>query len=646
MPEITPLLAEQLNVSQTRAYVEQYYPLTEEESRGIQTALHEVIGHSRHASAHGVDGLHVASRGAALQSGRGAPRADQFGVRLLLDEKRGIGVLADSTSPVASTAAAEAFHRAAKLHRFGKYATAREVAAQFHDTTTKTDRVLVKTQQLLGEAEDVGTSVTGFQLLPGGRLAFTHTGDTALYVRDPNGICSQLLEPAGDSRGTVQLQPGRNVILATTASVAPRELNPQERADGIGATIDTLQVGLGHPNSATVIASHLLQVRRETDRDAGALALTVDVAPWEDTRSTWRRWSDYLRPSTLAYTALARWKLQSANARRRLYEEASSYGRAGRVLARSVDVASGITGALLIYALTRSVLAATGVAAPSSNGAPNSLLEAAGAAAPAPETHVTPITSGIEDPLPQPDFGETQVATANDPFSHRAANVTDWSRQALEEYGEQVGMTPKDVQTAQHDPHIVNAINQAFYANNAAVAEHARHWLFAGVEYNRTGQNQAAYEQAMAWQTTHGQAPVPATPVTPTSPPSPGPTNNPQAVTASHDPSLWGSNQNTLLTLAASLFTTIVVATGIAAYRKQRRSSEEWVERRNGGIRSHRASRQTAHRPLMITQRVSADDDDTANARSLPAPDDTDTGGIPRTPSRARAEMNFFADAT
>jgi hypothetical protein len=115
--------------------------------------------------------------------------------------------------------------------------------------------------------------------------------------------------------------------------------------------------------------------------------------------------------------------------------------------------------------------------------------------------------SGIDTPpVPEPQTEHFRAALSNDPETHRASNVYDWSTDALRDAGHEAGLTNTEIANITHNRHNIAQVNGSFYDQNHAVRDDPHHYLSADPRHNKydvTEQQSTAHDIANAWKAEH-----------------------------------------------------------------------------------------------------------------------------------------------
>ncbi|HEU4985063.1 MAG TPA: hypothetical protein VFT58_05435, partial [Nitrososphaera sp.] len=240
------------------------------EHSALKGALKDTVGPEKSRDSRHFSGdMHVVSYGAAFQAAEDGVSS----ASAMFDAARGRGVLADGNgSMLAARSIARGFLRALGRNKPEQLITSYDATEAVRKAAMNADVVLGKTKAALGESySDLAASFSGFQLLYQGRMAISHSGDTSVFVFDPDGLCRQAthrndnqLAGAASRRGAqaagsygqntvVDLKPGRNVvIIASNAAVADRT------AWGVGDLVGELKLDPDNPDNGAIIAAHIM----------------------------------------------------------------------------------------------------------------------------------------------------------------------------------------------------------------------------------------------------------------------------------------------------------------------------------------------------------------------------------------------------
>ncbi|MET0779594.1 MAG: hypothetical protein ABWY71_02045, partial [Candidatus Saccharimonadales bacterium] len=139
--------------------------------------------------------------------------------------------------------------------------------------------------------------------------------------------------------------------------------------------------------------------------------------------------------------------------------------------------------------------------------------------------------TGADTPPPIHNYdADTRTAHTNDPVSHEASNVSDWSEQTLVESLRKAGIPEDEVQRMINDPDTIEQLNQTFFHQNPVVGEDPNQWLNAEDTY-KIGDVEKLTDQMAAQRAAELGIPLPdATPPVDADPP--GTTNGGEGTAA------------------------------------------------------------------------------------------------------------------
>lgn len=581
--------------------------LSDAENSAMKTALRSTIGPERSRdNRHFKGDVHVVSYAAALRPGPDNTQA----VSAMFDAERGRGVLTDGEdSALAARTVAHGFLRAMARNKPEQLITSYDASEAVRLASSKANLAIYRARSHLDETqEDSSASLSGFQFLYKGRMAVSHSGDTAVMVYGPDGLCKRLTQANNHRLGgagaeknghntVVDLKPGRNVVILANESVVAgmHSMEMEELISSPGLSPDD-------PDGAAAIAERIMTDRAPIS-GGGVMAVIVDVDEPIDKRSRFRKSLDPLRASTYIFGLMAGIKKPGIG-RRALYDEPTKRGESWRRLSRTVDLTTAAVGALAAYNLTRRLEIDwdfitdnnlfDGLADNLGSGSPDAPANGADTQPQAMVPEITPPGETPETSQFVDDYPDERRAESNDSSSGRASNVSDWSAQAIEYYGQKEGLSSSDISALTTDWDTIAKVNDGLYTDNQDVAAHPLNYLMDDGVYDTSSQNDTAHQVVLDWKAAHTPTtfvpPETPSPTTPTIDSSAQILEQTQSDTMT-EPNTGANNRNDQIApvLAAIIAAGVAAgATGAVAHRHKERRLTEIAEReKNGQARSH-----------------------------------------------------------
>lgn len=515
--------------------------LSEFEKRTMASSVHAItVEREKRDNPDRFKGSHIVSFGAAV-------KADVHGdntTRVFFDPKRGHGVVADGTSVFAAETLARAFSRTLSKRK-DPPTTSYDAINGMQKATKTAARILEGAKASLGEEyADDSASLGAVQLLFDRRLAVTHSEDTAVFLYDPTGDCAEVrgygspTDPDQNREKVLRLQPGRNIVVLASKGITEGKPGPENAGteymmmgtairQGMEEALEEASSGLATADETGQIIANRIMENRPNNLDNGSvMAIVIDVDERIDNRGLLRKTLDPLRLSTYLFSALTRARKPGIS-RRAMYDQPTTRGRLARGLSRGVDVATVAVGAMVAYKVAQPFLPedlldmhhikeeVLGLFSHGHKAAPHT---PDSTALPTDPSHNTPPPTAqpsqpATPPAPAPNvetqptqdtYPDTRTASGYEAATKHASSVSGWSKQALEHYGKEEGLTQRDINDLTSRWGNVEKVNQAFYHNNSDVANDAHHYLTKGDSYNTSGQNDAAHKLISDWKKEHG----------------------------------------------------------------------------------------------------------------------------------------------